>query len=137
MWLSDSQKIGVGLTAFGVFFMILGILLLFDGGLLAIGNILFLSGITLIIGFNKTFIFFARKNKIRGTICFFGGILLVFFKWPKTGIIIELFGFLNLFGDFFPVVISFLRKVPIIGTLLSAPYFSNVIDRFAGSKLPV
>ncbi|UZO14724.1 uncharacterized protein OCT59_006172 [Rhizophagus irregularis] len=117
--------------------MFLGILLLFDGGLLAMGNILFLSGITLIIGFNKTIYFFARKNKIRGTICFFGGILLVFFKWPKTGIIVEFFGFLNLFGDFFPVIISFLRKVPFIGMLLSAPYISNVVDRFAGSKLPV
>ncbi|GBC02788.1 hypothetical protein RclHR1_04820006 [Rhizophagus clarus] len=137
MWLSDTQKIGVGLTAFGVGFMFLGILLFFDGGLLAIGNILFLSGITLIIGFNKTVFFFARKNKIRGTICFFGGILLVFLKWPKTGIIVEFFGFLNLFGDFFPVVISFLRKVPVIGTLLSAPYISHVVDRFTGSKLPV
>ncbi|CAB4377268.1 Got1-domain-containing protein [Rhizophagus irregularis] len=137
MWLSDSQKIGVLLTACGVGFMFLGILLLFDGGLLAMGNILFLSGITLIIGFNKTIYFFARKNKIRGTICFFGGILLVFFKWPKTGIIVEFFGFLNLFGDFFPVIISFLRKVPFIGMLLSAPYISNVVDRFAGSKLPV
>jgi hypothetical protein len=39
MWLSDLQKIGVGLTGFGMFFMILGILLLFDGGFLAIGNV--------------------------------------------------------------------------------------------------
>jgi hypothetical protein len=41
MWLSDMQKIGAGLTAFGVFFMVLGVLMLFDGGLLAIGNVLF------------------------------------------------------------------------------------------------
>lgn len=33
------QKIGVGLTGFGLFFMLLGILMLFDGGLLAIGNV--------------------------------------------------------------------------------------------------
>jgi len=61
-------------------------------------QILFVSGLTLIIGPQKTFYFFARKQKIRGTVCFLGGILLVFFKWPFVGMIIETFGFLNLFG---------------------------------------
>lgn len=36
---SKILEIGVGLTGFGLFFMILGILLFFDGGLLAIGNV--------------------------------------------------------------------------------------------------
>ena len=61
-------------------------------------QILFLSGLTLIIGPHKTFYFFARKQKLRGTVCFFGGVLLVFFKWPFIGVIVETFGFLNLFG---------------------------------------
>jgi hypothetical protein len=61
-------------------------------------QVLFLSGITLIIGLQKTFYFFARKNKVRGTLCFLGGILLVFVKWPFVGFCIEIFGFLNLFG---------------------------------------
>ena len=59
MWLSDSQskitklwinleqiidnfcivEIGVGLTAFGLFFMAIGVMMLFDGGLMAIGNV--------------------------------------------------------------------------------------------------
>jgi hypothetical protein len=39
MWLSETQKIGVGLTGFGVFFMIMGMIMFFDGGLLAIGNV--------------------------------------------------------------------------------------------------
>jgi hypothetical protein len=34
------SEIGVGLTAFGVVFMVLGIIMFFDGGLLAIGNVL-------------------------------------------------------------------------------------------------
>jgi len=134
MWLSDAQKIGVALTTFGGLFMLLGVVLFFDGALLALGNILFLSGLTLIIGPQKTFYFFARKQKIRGTICFFGGILLVFFKWPFIGVLVETFGFLNLFGDFFPVIVTFLRQLPFVGTILSLPYISSAIDRLAGSR---
>ena len=96
--------------------MLLGVMLFFDGALLALGNVchliglylfvvslnaiqlLFLSGLTLIIGPQKTFYFFARKQKIRGTLCFLGGVLLIFFKWPFVGVIVEVFGFLNLFG---------------------------------------
>ncbi|ORZ39710.1 vesicle transport protein [Catenaria anguillulae PL171] len=136
-WLSDSQKIGVGLTAFGSLFLLLGVLLFFDGGLLAIGNVLFLGGVTMLIGLSKTFAFFARKNKLRGTLCFFAGILLVFMRWPIIGMMIEVFGFINLFGDFFPVVIAFLRRIPVIGPLLSAPGVTHLVDRLAGTRYPV
>lgn len=95
--------------------MLLGVILFFDGALLALGNVclfeycmygsltrqsqvLFLSGLTLIIGPQKTFYFFARRQKLRGTVCFLGGIVLVFFRWPFVGVCVETFGFLNLFG---------------------------------------
>lgn len=90
---------------------------------------------------------------------FLAGILLVFLKYPFFGVLIETFGFLNLFGcvtarpfpfallrvkakgglstafsadldrssaspsrsDFFPVVLSFMRQLPVIGHFLSAP----------------
>ncbi|KAH8827939.1 vesicle transport protein [Flagelloscypha sp. PMI_526] len=113
MWLTDSQKIGVALTTFGGLFMVLGVMLFFDAALIALGNILFISGLTLIIGPQKTLYFFARKQKLRGTVCFFFGVLLVFFKRPFFGVIIETFGFLNLFGDFFPVIITFLRQLAV------------------------
>ncbi|KAF7976064.1 hypothetical protein HWV62_7609 [Athelia sp. TMB] len=105
----------------------LGVVLFFDGALLALGNVLFLSGLTLIIGPQKTFFFFARKEKLRGTACFIGGILLVFFKWPFVGVIVETFGFLNLFGDFFPVILTFLRQLPFVGNLLSLPYIRDTL----------
>ncbi|KAN0116400.1 Got1 domain containing protein [Russula decolorans] len=137
MWLTDMQKIGVGLTSFGALFMMLGIMLFFDGALLALGNILFLGGLFLIIGPQKTFYFFSRKNKLRGTTCFLGGILLVFFKWPTIGVLVEMFGFLNLFGDFFPVILTFLRQLPFIGQFLNLPYIRPLVDRLAGSRTSV
>jgi len=137
MWLTDMQKIGVGLTSFGVFFMMLGVMLFFDGALLALGNVLFLGGLFLIIGPQKTFYFFARKNKLRGTVCFLGGILLVFLKWPTVGVLVEMFGFLNLFGDFFPVIITFLRQLPFIGQFLNLPFIRPLVDRLAGSRTSV
>ncbi len=95
-------EIGVGLTSFGGLFMMLGIMLFFDGA-------------------------------------------LVFFKWPTIGVLVEMFGFLNLFGcvcphlhptiiaindlffrDFFPVILTFLRQLPFVGQFLNLPYIRHV-----------
>ncbi len=61
-------------------------------------QLLFLAGVAFVIGFKKTGLFFFQKRKIRGSILFFGGIALVLIGWAKTGILIEAFGFVNLFG---------------------------------------
>ena len=74
----------------------------------------------------KTVQFFARKHKLRGTICFLGGVALIFLKWPIVGIAVEVFGFINLFGDFFPVVLGFLRQLPFVGPVLRGPYIGAV-----------
>ncbi|KAJ2082156.1 Golgi Transport [Coemansia sp. RSA 988] len=132
MWLSDTQKFGVGMTAFGLALIGLGVVLFFDAGLIAIGNILFLAGMSMIIGIQKTVFFFTRRDKLRGSIAFFAGFILVLVKWPIVGILIEAFGFLNLFGDFFPVAINFLRSLPIIGRVFSLPGIRQLVDRFGG-----
>lgn len=95
----DNRKIGVGLTGFGALFLFLGILFFFDHALLALGNVLFLAGIVLLIGTGRTIkFFFGRPDKLRGTICFLGGIFIVLIGWPFIGMLIEAFGILNLFG---------------------------------------
>ncbi|KAG6526390.1 hypothetical protein ZIOFF_016374 [Zingiber officinale] len=63
--MNDQKKIGLGLTGFGVFFSILGIIFFFDKGLLAMGNILFLSGLMLTIGLKSTMQFFAKPKNYK------------------------------------------------------------------------
>lgn len=130
---TDTQKIGIGLAAFGGFFLFLGVVLLFDKGLLAIGNILFISGLAFVIGLERTFRFFFQAHKIKATAFFFGGIIVVLIGWPMIGMLVETYGFFLLFRGFFPVAINFLRRVPVIGTILNLPGISGFVARFEDS----
>jgi hypothetical protein len=62
-------------------------------------QVLFLVGTTLVIGVRKTGGFFFQRRKLRGTLPFLGGIILVLTGWAKLGILVEGFGFINLFGS--------------------------------------
>lgn len=62
---TTTTEIGVGLTAFGVLFTFLGVAFFFDRGLLAMGNVLFLSGVALTIGPRATLRFFTRRKNMR------------------------------------------------------------------------
>ncbi|GAM28919.1 hypothetical protein SAMD00019534_120950, partial [Acytostelium subglobosum LB1] len=134
---NEHVEIGVMLSAMGIFFTVFGFLMFLDRGLLAIGNLLFLAGIALGLGFGRTYTFFFQKKKIKGTICFFLGILLVIMGRTIVGLAIEGFGFINLFGDAFPIVIAILRKLPIIGSILNHPAVNRFLNKTdAGSELP-
>ena len=112
-------------------------MLFFDRGLLSMGNILFLSGVTLTIGPRRTFKFFKRNAK--GTVAFMGGVALVFLGWPFVGMCVEGYGFLVLFSSFFPTVLVFLKRLPVVGTFLFVAGVKNVVTTIAGSAqtLPV
>ena len=100
------------------------------------GNILFILGLPLIIGPSKTLIFFARRQKWRGTAAFTGGILLILLRWPLIGFLVELYGIFVLFGDFLGTIGGVLRNVPVVG-----PYVGMAMDRLGvarrGAELPV
>ncbi|OBT62163.1 hypothetical protein VE03_08355 [Pseudogymnoascus sp. 23342-1-I1] len=135
MWLSDSQKVGVAFCSGGAFFLIFGVFLFFDRAMLAMGNILFLIGLTAIIGPAKTLLFFARRQKLKGTAAFTAGILLILLRWPLIGFLVELYGIFILFGDFIGTILGFMRNIPVIG-----PYIGMVVDRVPGlgnESLPV
>jgi hypothetical protein len=100
-------------------------------------QILFLIGLTIIIGPQKTLLFFARKQKAKGTAAFFGGLALIMLRWPLIGFCVELYGIMVLFGDFFGTIAAFARSAPVVG-----PYIGLVIDRLGmggrrNAELPV
>ncbi|QPG94766.1 hypothetical protein C2857_006932 [Epichloe festucae Fl1] len=139
MWMSDSQKIGVVFCSGGGLFLIGGVMLLFDRAMLAMGNrpqILFLIGLTIIIGPQKTLLFFARKQKAKGTAAFFVGLILILIRWTFIGFIIELYGIAVLFGDFIGTIAGFARGIPVVG-----PYIGMLADRIGlgrrNADLPV
>ncbi|KAG7496767.1 vesicle transport protein GOT1B [Solea senegalensis] len=132
--LTDSQKIGMGLTGFGVFFLFFGMILFFDKALLAIGNILFVAGLAFVIGLERTFRFFFQKHKMKATGFFLGGVFVVLIGWPIIGVVLEVYGFFLLFRGFFPVVIGFIRRIPVLGSILNLPFIRAYVDKAGESN---
>lgn len=69
----------------------------FDLMFLSLPQLLFLTGLSLIIGLRKTFSFFFQKHKLKGTSFFLGGVVIVLLRWPLLGMCLETYGFLSLF----------------------------------------
>eukprot|EP00040_Diaphanoeca_grandis_P009457 m.48929 g.48929 ORF g.48929 m.48929 type:complete len:139 (-) comp20892_c0_seq2:99-515(-) len=134
---SDTMKIGIGLIGFGIFFLILGVILFFDSALLAMGNILFVAGVSLMIGLSNTFTFFFGAKKIKGSTFFFGGIFTVLIGWPVIGMLVESVGLFYLFARFIPNVIGLLQNVPVISSIFYLPGVSSIVDKLTAAKLPV
>ena len=99
-------------------------------------QILFLIGLTIIIGPQKTLLFFARKQKARGTAAFFAGLTLILIRWTLIGFCVELYGIAVLFGDFLGTIAAFARNIPVVG-----PYIGMAADRAGlgrrNAELPV
>ncbi|XP_057411838.1 vesicle transport protein GOT1A isoform X1 [Balaenoptera acutorostrata] len=121
-------EIGVGTTGFGIFFILFGMFLYFDSVLLAFGNLLFLTGLSLIIGLRKTFSFFFQRHKLKGTSFFLGGVVIVLLRWPLLGMLLETYGFFNLFKGFFSVAFGFL------GNTSNIPFLSVLFQRLQGTS---
>merc|ERR1719270_601476 len=110
-FVSENKKIGLILTGAGSIFLVLGVIFFFNTRMLILGNFLFICGMTVLIGVKNTLNFFFRMKRIKGTICFIGGMFTVLYGWPIIGVCVELFGFINLFGDFFPSFLAWLQHI--------------------------
>mmetsp|Transcript_3883 Transcript_3883/g.5533 ORF Transcript_3883/g.5533 Transcript_3883/m.5533 type:complete len:145 (-) Transcript_3883:165-599(-) len=127
---SNDRKIGIGLTVFGVVFMFLGVIFLFDTSLLVLGNVLFVSGICSLIGFSRTIkLFFGSLDRLVGTGMFLLGFFFVLvLRWPVIGMIMECYGMFKLFFKFGLVINRFLHLSPITGPILRLP----IVKRMKG-----
>ncbi|KAK9059264.1 hypothetical protein SSX86_021883 [Deinandra increscens subsp. villosa] len=163
--MDDWKKIGLGLTGFGVFFSFLGMIFFFDKGLLAIGNILFISGVIMTIGVKSSLQFFLRRSNYKGTISFGIGFFFVIIGWPVIGMAAEAYGFIILFrfldafmkrlrlycyriniwlltmyifcSGFWPTLSVFVQKIPVIGWVFQQPFIRSFLDRYRGKRAPV
>mmetsp|Transcript_6440 Transcript_6440/g.13122 ORF Transcript_6440/g.13122 Transcript_6440/m.13122 type:complete len:143 (-) Transcript_6440:31-459(-) len=135
--IGENQKIGVMLFALGMGFLFFGVIMFFDTTLLTIGNVLFLAGVGFIKGPAATINFFQTRLQgggARGVVLFFGGILLVLFKWPVVGMALEGYGFVALWGNILQPAIATARQMPVLGNILALPGISQLADKLSGQK---
>ena len=94
--------------------------LFFEGNLLRLGNICMILGIPMLLGPDRVRGFFIKQSRIQATIITSIGIFLVFVGKPRLGILCEIFGLLNLFGNMFPLLLALAKRMPIIGDIISS-----------------
>ncbi|XP_052170997.1 vesicle transport protein GOT1-like isoform X2 [Diospyros lotus] len=101
------------------------------------GNILFLSGVTLTIGVKPTLQFFMKRKDFKGSLSFGVGFFLVLIGWPIIGMIVETYGFVVLFSGFWPTLAVFLQRLPIVGWVFKQSFVTAFFERSRGRRVPV
>ncbi|GAB2288822.1 hypothetical protein Dimus_023133 [Dionaea muscipula] len=113
--IDEFKKIGLGLIGFGVFFTFFGVVLFFDKGLLALGNVLWLVGLAVLIGWRSTLKLFSSSSNYKGSVSFILGLFFLFVRWPVLGIILEVYGCSIIFRGFGPSIKVFVFQIPVVG----------------------
>jgi hypothetical protein len=126
IWLKPAE-IGLGLIGFGIVFTFLGVILFFDRGLLALGNIFCLTGVALLLGWRSTWNLFTNRENYKGSASFLLGLFFLFVRWPIVGIILEIYACIALFGGFWPSVKVFLYQIPVIGWIIQYPVLVSLV----------
>ena len=116
----NKRQLGAALLGIGMILSFLGVMLFFEGNLLRLGNICIILGIPLLLGPNRVRQFFMKESRMQASIITGLGILLVFTGRPRIGILCEIFGLLNLFGNMFPLLLALAKRFPIIGDVITS-----------------
>ena len=126
--MNDLQVIGCGVTGSGAIFLILGIFTLLKRRFLVTANALLIIGIPMMMGGKRFVRFLFQRERMRGTVAFFLGIVLVFAKLSLPGILCELVGCYWLFGGFLPMFFSLLSKIPVVGMFVPSSMKKDDLD---------
>ena len=97
-------------------------------------QLLFLGGVVTTIGPRAALRFFTKRRNYKGSGAFLGGFLLVLLGWAVVGIVAQGYGAVLLFADFVPTALPFLRRVPVLGSVLQMPPVRAAITRLVGKS---
>ena len=114
------RNVGATLLIGGGVLTLIGMTLFFERNLLRLGNICIILGIPLLIGPSIVYNFFMQPKRAQATIITAMGIFLVFIGKPRLGILMEIFGLLNLLGNMLPLLLAVAKRLPIIGDVITA-----------------
>ena len=108
------RKTGLIMCAAGAMATMLGISLFFEKNLIRVGNILLVLGAPIVVGPARASRYVLAPAKLRATLVFAFGFFLILSGRPLLGFCVEAFGFLNLFGNLFPLLGVMLRSLPFV-----------------------
>mmetsp|Transcript_14134 Transcript_14134/g.42130 ORF Transcript_14134/g.42130 Transcript_14134/m.42130 type:complete len:229 (-) Transcript_14134:24-710(-) len=111
------RKTGLIMCAAGAASTMLGVSLFFEKNLIRLGNVLLVAGAPIVVGPRRASRYVLTPSKLRGTAVFALGFMLILSGHPLIGIIVEVFGFLNLFGNLFPIFSAMFRNLPFVQNL--------------------
>ena len=103
---------GISATIYGF-----GLLMFFDRAFLMLGNLLFVCGLFILVGFTETIMFFGRK--IKGSLALFIGLIFIIIKWKFIGSICQIYGIYQFFKAYAIQFLSYFEWVPIIGPYIT------------------
>ena len=84
---------------------------------------------TLTIGVQATLQFFTRRKHRMGSAFYLGGAALVVIGWTIIGLLLEAYGFWLLFCEFLPTVLSYGRRLPLVGRALEVPWLRTLYNK--------
>ena len=126
-YLSKTRKYGFMVLGLGVLLSALGFVFFFNGALIGTGNLLTIGGVVLIAGHDRAYAFLAQRERTRGSAIFLFGVFLVLRGWPRIGVLVEIFGILNLFGNFLPSLFDILKGIPVVGPAITPILESDAV----------